>query len=87
MEARPGEEEAGEETLTDSRYQASEVFTGADLIASYLTERGWTKDADLPIWHRTEPRELSRSEQDAFAWQIAEDRSNGLQVVGLTLSG
>jgi len=70
---------------TQTGDQQLELFNGTDVLASYLRARGWTKDADLPIWHRTEPRELSRSEQEAFAWQIAEDRSGGLEIVGLTL--
>jgi hypothetical protein len=64
--------------------QQLELFTGPDTVSSYLRARGWIKDADLPVWHRAEPRKLSRSGQDAFAWQIAEDRSCGLEIVGLT---
>jgi hypothetical protein len=69
--------------LNQTGNQQLELFTGTDALAGYLRARGWIKDADLAVWHRTEPRKLSRSEQDAFPWQIAEDRSSGLEIVGL----
>ncbi len=64
--------------------QIPEHFEGPDAITKYLTARGWTRDADLPVWHRTVPgMRTPKPEEDAFAWQVAEDRSRGLEIVGL----
>ena len=64
--------------------QHSEHFAGSDAVAKYLTARGWIRDADLPVWHRSVPgMRTPKPEEDAFAWQVAEDRSRGLEIVSL----
>lgn len=64
--------------------QHAEQFVGSDAVAKYLTARGWTRDADLPVWHRSVPgMRTPKPEEDAFAWQVADDRSSGREIVSL----